>query len=266
MKQINKFLFAGLVFGAVLGSTSHASTVLYTQNFENPVGWVQGHYAGVHYADVSGQSVNSLYTNQPIGFTFSQANTVETIHLTGGTAFGTGYVDSTGQGGNYSIGMQNDVEDDRLGLSFDVGAYNFLNFQLDVSRLGLQGPSGPFADGAPSFRFSLYDNPTGVANLSGNGTLLSFVDLSGADSVNNFTLNWTTLVAALDASASTNGNVTLQIDLLSGGYATMDNFRIVASNTAGDMGNVPEPTTLALFTLGLAGFGFSRVKNRNSKK
>jgi len=255
------FLLATVLFIGALGSTSHAATILYTQNFENPVGFVQSSV----YKDLSQQSVNTLYANQPVGFTFSQAFTVETIHLTGGTAFGTGYVDPTGQGDDYSLGMLSTLQNDLLGLSFDVGANDFLNFQLDVSRLGVEGPNGPAANGAPSFRFRLFDNPTGAANLQGNGTLLSFSDLSGADSTNNFTLNWTTLLAPLDASSSSNGKVTLQIDLLSGGYATMDNFIVAASNQPGDVTpppSVPEPGILMLLSIGLAGMLLASLRRK----
>lgn len=256
MAILKSVLLSTLGFGGAFSTSSYSATILYTQNFENPVG-----FTVIGYYDVSSQQVNDLYANQPVGFAFAQQFTVETISLKGGTAFGTGYTDSSGQGGNYSIAMLSTVQPDLLSLSFDVGAFDFLNFQLDVSRLGLDeinGSGGPFANGAPSFRFSLFDNPTGALGLSGNGTLLSTFDASGVDSVDNKTLNWTTLIAPLDAKNSTNGKVTLQIDLLSGGYATLDNFIIAASNVAGDVtpptNSVPDAGgTLALLSLGLAG-------------
>ena len=46
--------------------------------------------------------------------------------------------------------------------------------------------------------------------------------------------------------------MTLQIDLLSGGYAAMDNFVVVASDERGVIPGVPEPGSLALMGLGLA--------------
>lgn len=54
---------------------------------------------------------------------------------------------------------------------------------------------------------------------------------------------------APDASGNTNGNVILQIDRLSGGYAAMDNFFITASDNPGDVPGtavVPLPPAIAL--------------------
>jgi hypothetical protein len=259
MKATYKAVFkAALILTGALSASSQAATILYSQGFEAPVGWVQG-----FYTDVSDRPVNSLYANQPTGFVFAQAFTVETVWITGGNAFGTGYSDPTGRGGNYALGMLSSVQDDLLAMSFDVGSLAFLNFQFDVSRLAL-APGGQFANAAPSVRVRLFDNPSGAANLSGNGTVLSSATLAGADSPSNNLLTWTTLLAGLDASASTNGRVTLQIDFLAGGYSVLDNFLIAASNTVGDVtpggppvtppvtppvsppNGVPEPGTIAL--------------------
>ena len=63
--------------------------------------------------------------------------------LTGDQAFDSGYKDQTGQGGNYALGMLGSVQNDRLGLSFNLGAFDFFNFKIDVSSLGLHsGPGG----------------------------------------------------------------------------------------------------------------------------
>lgn len=228
---------------ALAGAAAQASTVLYTQNFDNPVGFVN------NGQDVSGQSVNSLYANQPAGFVFSQQFTVETLKVNGNLAFGTGYSDPSGTGGSYALGMLSGVQNDLLGLAFDVGSFDFLNFQFDLSSIDLNCCGGFFvAPGAvPSARISLYDNPSGAAGLGG-GTLLDSADVVGIAGPNRFTFAWTNHVVGLDASASTNGKVIVRIDLLTGGYAALDNFRIVASDTQGD---VPEPASLALVALGL---------------
>jgi hypothetical protein len=56
------------------------------------------------------------------------------------------------------------------------------------------------------------------------------------------------------------------IDLLTGGYAALDNFRIAASDNAGDVGDtsaaVPEPTTM--LGIALAGCGLTYLKRRRS--
>ena len=102
------------------------------------------------------------------------------------------------------------------------------------------------------FRFSLYDNPSGVTGLSGNGTLLDSATATGVAGPNKYTFDWRHEVLGLNAAGSVNGNVTLQIDLLSGGYAAMDNFVVVASNEKGVIPGVPEPGSWLLMGLGLA--------------
>jgi len=60
---------------------------------------------------------------------------------------------------------------------------------------------------------------------------------------------------AFDTSGATNGNVTLQIDLLMGGYAVMDNFKITASDEpGGGLNPVPVPAAFWLFGTALIGF------------
>ncbi|WP_338849781.1 PEP-CTERM sorting domain-containing protein [Massilia sp. W12] len=230
---------------------AQAATVLYSQNFEAPTGYIPSTY----YHDLSSAPVNSLYGNQPAGFTFNHTYTVETLHISGGRAFGNGYQDPQHKGGNYALGMLESVQDDRLGLNFNVAGHKFLNFRLDVSRIGLSGGNGPFANDAPKFRFSLFDNPLGQATINGNGVLLSSLTMEGANSAHNGVFNWTNLVAALDASRASNGNVTLQIDLIRGGYAAMDNFVIAASDNSGEVPQIPEAETWAMLLAGLGGLG-----------
>jgi hypothetical protein len=57
----------------------------------------------------------------------------------------------------------------------------------------------------------------------------------------------------LNASGSSSGNVTLQIDMTSGGYGAFDNLEIAP---------VPEPSTLALLGGGLAGLLAMRRRHR----
>jgi hypothetical protein len=230
------------VFGGV-----KAAVILYDQNFEspnNPPGFID-----TTGRDVSQQTVNALYGGQPPGFTFSQVFTVETLEINGGTAFGDGYSDPSGRGGNYALGMLSSVQDDLLGLSFSVGTFDFLNVAMIISSIDLDGVGGPFgAEGTiPRFRYSLRDG-TGLG-----GTLLNSQDALGVSSPRDVFI-WTDVLIALDATGSTNGTVTLVIDLIEGNYASMDNFRIVASDIPGDVGNVPEPGTLLLFLTGILAY------------
>jgi hypothetical protein len=247
-------LYANLVAGLIISiSTAAQSTsiTLYDQDFESPDGFING--SG--YSDLSQQSVNDLYKDQPVGFSFAQTFTVETILLTGTQAFGTGYNDTSGQGGNYALGMLGSAQNDLLGLSFDIGTFDFFNFQIDISSVGLHGgPGSPFATAGdvPEFAFTLFDNPSGTAGVPGTGTVLDSGTLTGVASALDV-LSWTTGTFAFDASQSTNGNVTLQIDLVQGGYAAFDNFKITASDQAGGgINDVSVPATISLFSLGLA--------------
>jgi hypothetical protein len=225
------------------------TTVLYTQDFENPSGFVNDG------GDVNiFRTVNQLYGNQPSGFQFFQNFTTETLLVGGTQAWGRGFQDPQGVAGRYVLGLLSDAQNDLLGLSFNVGTFRYLNFQLDISSIDLDRWGGPFvaAGSVPEFRLSLYDNPGGAIGL-GAGTLLDQVDITGLAGANDYTFNWSNFTTALDATGNTNGNVTLRIDLLRGGYAAMDNFRIAASDTPGDTGQVPEPGSLSLVTLALLG-------------
>ncbi len=257
-------LIAALTIAA--GSAHAASVTLYDQDFEKPDGFVNG--AGSGYSDLSQQSVNSLYGNQPAGFEFQQAFTVETMLLTGTEAFDTGYKDTTGQGGNYAVGMLGTFQNDKLGLNFNVDDFDFFNFKLDVSSVGLHsGPFAPFTKetDVPQFAFTLFDNPSGVPS-TGSGSILDQGELLGTASALD-TLDWTTGTFAFDTSKSTNGNVTLQIDLLSNGYAVFDNFLITASDTAGGgldpVPSVPLPAGLPLLLAGLGFLGVAAKRRRS---
>src|SRR6056297_1308990 len=132
-------LLLPLPLAMVFAATASAGIVtLYDQDFENPDNFINGFGPGVGYDDLSQQEVNDLYGGQQ-GLTFAQANTVETALLTGTEAFGTGYKDASGTGGDYSIGMLSNVQDDLLGMSFgfDLGTNDFFNLAIDVSSLGL---------------------------------------------------------------------------------------------------------------------------------
>jgi hypothetical protein len=249
-------LVAGL--NALVPPAYAAPIVLYTQDFEHPAAFVNDG------GDVNiFNSVNTLYGNQPPGFTFEQAFTVETLLITGTQAFGTGYSDPSGTGGNYALGMLSSAQNDLVGLSFNVQGKDFLNVALDISSIDLSVFGGPFvpAGGAvPRFEFTLFDNPGGAPGLGG-GTVLDTLQASGTKSAPSV-FDWTHVILPLDASAATDGNVILSVDLLDGGYASLDNFRIAASDTPGEVGEVPEPSTLTLIALGLAAMRTTRGRRR----
>ncbi len=233
-----------LAFAAVLASTATGTTLLYTQDFENPTGFVNdGGDVNIY------RTVNQLYGNQPPGFQFAQTYTTETLLVGGTQAWGVGFQDPQNRAGRYVLGQLSDVQNDILSLSFNVGAYKFLNLQLDISSIDLDRWGGPFVpytpqgSAVPQFRFSLYDNPGGAVGGT-SGAALASADVSGLSAANQYTFNWTNHVVALDATGNTNGNVTLRIDMLAGGYGAMDNLRIASSDTEGDVGQpVPDGGT-----------------------
>jgi hypothetical protein len=250
MKRFLFHLVVSLGAAALAPQGRAAAIVLYDQDFESPAAFVNDS------DDINiFHSVNELYGNQPLGFVFTQTFTVETLHITGTEAFGTGYSDPSGIGGNYALGMLSSVQDDLLGLAFNVNGFHFLNVSLNISSIDLSfynGPFGPAGGSIPTFGFTLYDNPSGAAGL-GAGTILDTQQASGVASPRAI-FEWSDVLLALDSSGSTNGNVILRIDLLDGNYASMDNFRIAASDTPGDVGLptvVPESPSLILVAIGL---------------
>lgn len=240
------FSAAALLAGA--SAPAFADVTLYDQNFESPNNFVNdGGDVNIY------RTVNDLYSGQPSGFTFSQANTVETLLIGGTQAWGTGFLDPSGTGGKYTLAMLSDVQNDLIGLAFDVGSFQFLNLRADISSIDLDRWGGPFTVdnvSVPIFRFSLFDNPTGAPGL-GSGTLLDSFDVTGLASHRN-TFVWSEALGGLNAANSTNGKVILRIDLLQGGYAAIDNLKIVASDVKGQVGGVPEPASWAMM---IAGFG-----------
>jgi len=261
---VNKLVFAPIAALVLASGAAHADVTLYSQNFENPVNFVNDG------GDVNiFRTVNDLYANQPPGFQFAQAFTVETLLIGGSGAWnvvgnpGGGFKDPQGFGGTHAISMLSTTQNDLLGLSFNVGAFDFLNFKLDISSIDLNNFGGPFFDGkAPTFLLSLYDNPSGAVGLGG-GTLLSSATIAGTVAANRWTFDWTTHVVGLSTAGNTNGNVTLRIDELEGGYAALDNFVIAASDTPGVIPAIPEPETWALMLGGLAGISaFARRRRK----
>ncbi len=252
------FLLGTLIFAA----NAHSAIELYNQDFETPAAFVNDG------GDINiFNHVNTLYGNQPPGFLFAQAATVETLLITGNQAFGTGYSDASGTGGNYAVSMQSGTttpENDLLGLSFDVGTNDFLNMRINISSIDLDRFGAPFVPtggSIPIFEFSLFDNPSGGLGVGG-GTLLDSAQATGTVSDRDV-FDWTEHLLALDASGSTNGNVILRFDLIDGGYAAFDNILIAASDTSGDFG-VPEPSALSVWGLGILVAMFAQQRRKTA--
>jgi len=244
-------VLASTVAAIALATPAAADVQLYSQDFENPTGFVNDG------GDINiFRTVNDLYGNQPAGFTFAQNFTTETLLIGGTQAFGTGYTDASGIGGSYTLGMLSAAQDDWLGLAFNVGAFRFLNLSATIASIDLDRFGGPFVPAggqAPTFRFSLFDNPSGAPGLGGGGAL-DFFDVTGVANPVKNSFIWSSAVGGLDASGSTNGNVILRVDLLQGGYGAFDNIRISASDVRA---GVPEPATWAMLVLGFGAVGGS---------
>ncbi|MEO0485353.1 MAG: hypothetical protein AAF092_05525 [Pseudomonadota bacterium] len=95
-----------------------------------------------------------------------------------------------------------------------------------------------------------------MPSQTGNGVVLDSASLSGTDSALDI-LDWTQGEFSFDTSGSSTDFITLEIDLLSGGYAVLDNLQIAAADSAGEGfsgtgGPAPVPVP-AGFVLALSG-------------
>jgi PEP-CTERM motif len=252
------FALAALAFCGTVRAAS-AATLLYDQDFENPIGFVNDG------GDINiFRPVNDLYGDQPPGFLFAQPFTTETLRIGGTEAFGVGYTDPSNIGGSFVVAMLSDSQNDYLSLSFDVGAFRFLNIEMDISSIDLDRFGGPFVpEGglAPIFEFTLFDNPGGAVSLSGNGVALDSFQSVGLLNPSKTEFLWSSVLGALDATGNSDGNVTLRIDLLQGGYAAFDNIRVAAADDPNVI-PTPEPATLAILGVGLLGSGLLQRRRR----
>ena len=131
-----KFATGLLTTSFVAAATALGATTitLYDQDFEAPAAFNDDDGADVNIF----RTVNDDFGDQPPGFSFTQAFTVETLNITGSArdsgsaASGTGYSDPDGRGGNFALGMLSDLQNDRLNLRFDIWDLQFFNLGIDA--------------------------------------------------------------------------------------------------------------------------------------
>lgn len=217
------------------------TSLLYRQDFEEPRGFEnQG-------SDVSRTVPISDYYGTPSDsndlqrFNFAGAVTIETINITGSQrgdanpAFGDGYRDASGQGGDFAVGMvETETQSDVLGLSFEAGDQRYLTISIDVSSIDLTSVhGGPYISDdfpAPEFRVSLFDNPSGASLTRGRDEdLLGSQIVRGTGSAGDL-FEWTTEAVTFDRNSATSDNVLFQFELLNGGYGAIDNLVIESTD------------------------------------
>ncbi len=123
------------------------------------------------------------------------------------------------------------------------------------------GPFNPTSTSVtPAFRdYTVLTTRVALTGLSGNGRVLDVEQITWCSPHRRLPFSIDrTLSVALDASGSTNGNVTIRIDLLNtkgSGYAATDNFSArpdtAAVGDVGDVNPVPAPASSSLFGIGL---------------
>ena len=211
-------LSLSLLLAALASETTAQTVELYENDFETP---------NVPLVKACGNAIDTREINFLYGGTqgtFQQTFTVEAVLLDDPV-----YSDPSGTGGTAAIGMVRDLEADLLALTFDTEGRAFLNVVMDLTSIDVEGCGGPFGVAAPVYRLTLVDSPGGAFSF-GSGTVLDTRDVAGVEAPDGFTTEWARRGAALDASASTDGTVTLVWDLIQSGYAAFDNLVITADD------------------------------------
>lgn len=212
--------------------TCDNSDLLYSNSFESP----NQTPVRTTYGILDGTPVNTLY-GRP-GNQFSQQFTVETFFIRDSTYPPDREIfqDPMGIAGEYAIGMQGTLPvgraaDDLLALGFDLAGRRFVEITLDLSAISVQstvsGLLWPLAD--VTLRLSLLDDPTGSVPVAG-APVLDFAEVTSPQGPNPWTFNFVRQNVVLDASAATNGIISIVWDIVDGGYAVFDNLVILAQD------------------------------------
>ena len=225
LRKVNTFALV------LLAITTHGQTILLFENHFSAPNQTPVANCG---PDLDATLVNTLWggtgTGTGGGGLWAQVNTVETILINGPDNI---YTDTLAIGGDYCASMLSTAQDDKAALTLDCEALPFVNLYMDVSAIDLVLCGGPFGIAQPSFHVTVFDSPGGVFDINAPGTLLDQDTLYGvAPGSDPYTFSWASVATGLDVSASTDGNVTVMLDLLTSGYAAFDNIVINASITA----------------------------------
>ncbi len=213
-----------------LYQTSLPSVILYENHFEFPNIVPTQNCA----PDFDATPVNTLWSGTGSGTggggLFAQQFTVETILINGPS---NQYNDPGNIGSNYSIGMLSTLNDDRIALTLNSQSYPFINITFDLSAIAINGCGFGGALATPVMNIKLYDTPSGTFDFNNPGTLLDNKMVTGiAPNDNPFTFNWARLGTALNNGNTTNGLITVVMDLLDGNYSSFDNLKIESANIA----------------------------------
>lgn len=202
--------------------------LLYANQFTTPNLPIENAFCGT---DLDLTPVNDHWagtgTGTGGGGAWAQTFTVETILINGS---GNIYTDPEGVGGDFCLGMLSTAENDLAALTLYRDDIPYVNLFMDISPAEVSGCGGPFGTDIPRFRIVAYDSPGGVFSINTPGALLDADTLTGvAPAADPFELHWVTVATSLDVSGSTDGYVTILLDLIQSGYAVFDNIQITAS-------------------------------------
>jgi hypothetical protein len=216
---------------ALIAFTSKGQTVLLFENHFDAPNQTPVANCG---PDLDATFVNTLWggtgTGTGGGGLWSQLNTVETILINGADNV---YTDSLGIGGDHCLSMLSTFQDDRAALTLNCEGLPFVNLYMDISAIDLVACGGPFGMAQPSFHVSVFDSPGGVFDMFAPGILLDEDTLYGVvPGSDPYTFTWASVATGLHVANSTDGNVTVMLDLLTSGYAAFDNIVINASVSA----------------------------------
>ena len=214
--------------GLVLCGTTNAQTVLlFANDFSSPNQEIVGNCG----PDLDATLVNTLWggtgTGTGGGGLWAQQFTVETILINGPSGQ---YTDTEAIGGDFCVSMLSTINDDRAAFTLDCELLPFVNLYMDVSSIDLAACGGPFGLAQPSFHVSVYDTPSGVFDFGSLGVLLDEDTLFGVvPSGDPFTFTWSSVSSGLSVAGSSNGMITVVLDVLSSPYMALDNIQIEAS-------------------------------------